>query len=73
MINSEQIKETITAISTFYWQIDYEQFCQLLDFNPTHTYSQEKWQQFQQLGRAVNYFDVEFLTKLIKTKQPIKS
>lgn len=65
-MNEEQINYVITGIITFHWKGDFNKFCTICGFSPNHTYSQEKWQQWQQLVSGLKSFDQEILTKLVE-------
>lgn len=68
-LQENHIKQFVTAISSLNWNTNYYKFCEILNFNPNHSYSEEKWQQFQDLTEALNYFDLESLMKLIEAYQ----
>jgi hypothetical protein len=68
-LTETNITEFVTAISTLHWCCDYYQFCKILGFNPDPEYSRTKWQQFQELNKSLNYFDINSLMKLIVTYQ----
>ena len=69
MLTKSEIQKFIIAISSLHWHTDFYQFCQILNFNPDYQYTQEKWQQFQQLNKALNYFDLDCLTKMVEAYQ----
>lgn len=72
MTNSE-IQQFCTGISTFAWEKDYFEFCQVCGFNPNHFYSEEKWQEFKELNRLLSKFDNNVITRIVRTglKMPI--
>ncbi|GJD23015.1 hypothetical protein RIVM261_079710 [Rivularia sp. IAM M-261] len=65
-MNEEQISHIITGIMTFHWKADFNKFCTICGFDPNYAYSQEKWQQWQQLVSGLKSFDQETLAKLVQ-------
>ncbi len=74
-MNPEQIQAICIAIGSFAWNNDFDQFCQVCGFNPDHSYSMEKWSEFQQLNRSLSRFDNETITKIVLAgmKVPVES
>ena len=50
-------------------RLRYEEFCQVLDFPPNLTYSEDNWLQLQELIRALSHFDPESLAALVESAQ----
>ena len=72
-LNEVFIKAFVEAIGGFAWNNDFYEFCNVLQFNPEHSYALEKWQQFQLLNKALGQFDVQSLYKLVEARsQQIK-
>lgn len=65
-MNEEQLNYIITGIMTFHWKTTFEQFCTICGFDPNYAYSEEKWQQWQQLISGLKSFDQETLAKLVE-------
>lgn len=65
-MSNEQIETVCTAIGTFAWNNDFEQFCKVCDFNPEHAYSMEKWSEFQNLNRSLSRFDNDTISKIVR-------
>ena len=63
-MNATQIQQLGAALS----RLRYEKFCQTLDF-PQNWYSEDKWQQLQDLIRALSHFDPESLAALVESAQ----
>ena len=61
-MTATQIEQLRTALC----RLRYETFCQVLDF-PQNRYSEDKWQQLQDLIRALGQFDPESLAKLVES------
>lgn len=57
------IKAFVQALNTFHWKTDYQQFCQVLNIDEGQ-YSLQKYQQFENLCKALNEFDSDSLAKL---------
>jgi hypothetical protein len=53
-LSHTEIEQFCTALSTWHWHNNYEQFCQLLDFLPESNYAQEKWQTWKSLISLFN-------------------
>lgn len=71
-MDNAEVQKFIRAISTFAWENDYSQFCQVCGFREDF-YSEEKWQEFKELNRLFGRFDNNTMTKIIRTglKLPI--
>ena len=69
MLTEQQINQFLTAISSFHWRTNYYQFCEILNLNPEHQYSKDKWKQFQELNKSLQYFDLNSLTLMIEASQ----
>jgi hypothetical protein len=65
-MSNEQIQAICTAIGSFAWNNDFEQFCKVCDFNPEHSYSMEKWREFVALNRSLSKFDSETISKIVR-------
>ena len=61
-MTANQIEQLGAALS----RLRYEKFCQALDF-PQNWYSEDKWQQLQDLIRTLGNFDPESLAKLVES------
>lgn len=59
------IKAFVQALNTFHWKTDYKQFCQVLNLDEGQ-YSLQKYQQFENLCKALKEFDSHSLAKLVK-------
>lgn len=66
-MDGTEIEKVITGISTFAWENDYRQFCQVCGFNAEHLYSEEKWRDFKELNQLLGRFDNKTITKIVKT------
>ncbi|NJN07508.1 MAG: hypothetical protein HC815_05775 [Richelia sp. RM1_1_1] len=66
-MDGTEIQKVITGISTFAWEKDYRQFCQVCGFNPEHPYSEEKWRDFKELNRLLGRFDNKIIIKIVRT------
>lgn len=60
-----KIKTIVQSINTLHWKTDYKKFCQVLGLDDGQ-YSLEKYQQFENLCKALNNFDIDSLTKLVE-------
>jgi adenylyl- and sulfurtransferase ThiI len=68
-LDKSTIQTFAERIGGFAWSNDFFQFCQVLELNPEHSYSIEKWQQLQQLNKALSQFDTESLHKIIEARR----
>lgn len=71
-MDSTEIQRFVTAVSTFAWENDYRQFCQICGFREDF-YSEEKWQELKELNRLLGKFDANTITKIVRSglKLPI--
>lgn len=59
-MKARDLRESIARI---YSQLNYEQFCDYMDFNPKH--AERYWDAFQNLAAGVGVFDNTNLQKII--------
>jgi hypothetical protein len=71
-LSHTEIEQFCTALSTWHWHNNYEQFCQLLDFLPESNYAQEKWQTWKSLISLFNQFSPQTLYQIINDYQQHK-
>ncbi|KYC34699.1 hypothetical protein WA1_49095 [Scytonema hofmannii PCC 7110] len=63
--NTEQLNHFLTGIGNFYWTANMDKFCEICGFR-NDWYGEEKWRQWQELHKALTYFDQETLMKLVQ-------
>lgn len=65
-MNNSEVQQFCTAISTFAWENDYSQFCEVCGFNRDF-YSEQKWQEFKELNKLLSKFDNSTMTRMVRT------
>jgi len=57
-------KRFATAIAEFNWRVDYLNFCELQEMEPSD-YADEQYGYFQQLASSLRIFNTKFLAKMV--------
>lgn len=61
-----QFQQYRNALTTLFWNLDFDHFCQTAGLNPSYRSSSEQFQQFQQCLRAMNQVDDNTWNQLIQ-------
>lgn len=64
MLTQENVKEFAVNVSTNCWNWGLVEFCEATGF-ANDAYGQQKFLDFQELGKALNKFDVDMLCVLV--------
>jgi hypothetical protein len=67
MLSDQQIKEFFSALSSSYNLLDYNRFCELMNFDPA--YDQEYFKMFQKGVQYLFQLDPDNLKKVIRYGQ----
>jgi hypothetical protein len=55
----------VRSISSFLWTADYHKFCEVLNW-PENNYSLQKWDDFRELCKKLDQFDIATLAMLVE-------
>lgn len=64
-MSTDEIKQLQQAIGTAAWSLNLDAFAEKFGYDPEHTYTREKFLEFQRLAKAFGAFDAESLARII--------